>query len=81
MLFSSSVIVHLHDLVTCCAALMYSHQVGPKYHFRNADEQILLLIMLLYLPLWRTRETPFQSPSYMMTVDAIRVSSRIVIMH
>jgi hypothetical protein len=75
MLFNSSVIVHLCDLVTCYAALMYSHWVGPEYHICHTDEQILLLAILLYLPLWRTQETPFQSTCYVMTVDEIRVSS------
>jgi hypothetical protein len=76
MLFNSSMIVHLCDLVTCCAALMCSHRVGPEYHIYHADEQIPLLAILLNLPLWRTQETPFQSTSYVKTVDAIRVSSR-----
>jgi hypothetical protein len=76
MLFNSSMIVHLRDLVTCCAALMYSHRVGPKFHICHVDEQILLLAILLNLPLWRTQEKPFQSTSYVNTVDAIRVSSK-----
>jgi hypothetical protein len=49
--------------------------VGPEYHIFHADEQIPLLAILLYLPLWRTQEIPFQSTSYVKTVDAIRVSS------
>jgi hypothetical protein len=69
----SSVIFHLHDLVTCYVALMYSHWVGPEYHIYHADEQILLLVICLNLPLLSTQETPFWSPSYMMMVDAIRV--------
>jgi hypothetical protein len=68
-------IVHLRDLVTGCVALMYSHRVGPEYHIYHVDEQIPLLAILLNLPLWRTQETPFQSTSYVKTVDAIRVSS------
>jgi hypothetical protein len=58
----SSVIVHLRDLVTCCTTLMCSHRVGPEYHICHADEQIPLLVTLLYAPLRRTQETPFQSP-------------------
>jgi hypothetical protein len=76
MLFNSSMIVHLRDLVTCCIALMYSHWVGPEYHICQVDEQIPLLAILHYLPLWRTQYTPFQSTCYVMTVDAIRVSSK-----
>jgi hypothetical protein len=68
-------IVHLRDLVTCCATLMCSYRVGPEYHICQVDEQIPLLAILLYLPRWRTQETPFQSTSYVKTVDAIRVSS------
>jgi hypothetical protein len=75
MLFHSSMIVHRRDLVTCCAALMCSHRVGTEYHIFQVDEKISLLAKLLYLPLWRTQETPFQSTSYVKTVDAIRVSS------
>jgi hypothetical protein len=75
MLFNSSVIVHLRELVTCCAALMCSHRVGPEYYICHADEQIPLLAILLNLPIWRTQETPFQSTSYVKTVDAIRVFS------
>jgi hypothetical protein len=75
MLFNSSMIVHLCDLVTCCAALMCSHWVGPEYHICQVDEQIPLLAILLYLPLWRTQGIPFQSTIYVKTIDAIRVSS------
>jgi hypothetical protein len=66
---------HLRDLVICCAALMCSHRVGLEYHICQVDEQIPLLAILLYLPLWRTQETPFQSTSYVKMVDAIRVCS------
>jgi hypothetical protein len=69
-------IVHLRDLVTCYAALMYFHRVRLEFHIYHADVQIMLLVILLNQPLWRTQETPFQSPSYVMTVDAIRVASR-----
>jgi hypothetical protein len=47
------------DLVTCCATLMCSHRVGPEYHICHADEQILLLSMLLYLPLRRNPRDTF----------------------
>jgi hypothetical protein len=77
ILFNSSMIVHLHNLVTCCTTLMYSHRVGPEYHICQVDEQIPLLAILLNLPLWRTQCTPFQSTCYVMTVNAIRVSSEI----
>jgi hypothetical protein len=44
-------IAHPRDLVTCCAALMCSRRVGTDYHICHADDQILLLAMLLNLPL------------------------------
>jgi hypothetical protein len=69
-------IAHLRDLVTCYAALMFSHRVGPEYHICHVDEQIPLLAVLLNLPLWGTQETPFQSTSYVKTVYAIRLSSK-----
>jgi hypothetical protein len=75
MLFNSSIIVHPCDLVTCGTTLMYSHRVGPEYHIYQVDEKIPLLDILLYLPLWRTQETPFQSTCYVKTIDAIRLSS------
>jgi hypothetical protein len=74
-------IVHLRDLVTCCTTLMCTHRVGLEYYICHADEQIPLLAILLYLPLWRTQETHFQSTSYVKTVDAIRVPLKVVIMY
>jgi hypothetical protein len=56
-------IIHLRDLVTCCAALMYSHRVGPEYHIRHADEQILLLVYMPQpTPLENPRDTFFSHP-------------------
>jgi hypothetical protein len=44
--------------------------------FHHSDEQILLLVHTpLPTPL-ATQDTPFQSPSYVMMVDAIKVASR-----
>jgi hypothetical protein len=55
---------------------MYSHQVGLEYHIRHADEQIPLLIYTPQPTLLETQETPFRSPCYGVTVDAIKASSR-----
>jgi hypothetical protein len=52
------VIIHLRDLVTCCTALMYSHQMGPEYHIFHTDEEILLLI---YTP----QPTPVESKRHL----------------
>jgi hypothetical protein len=51
--------IHLCDLVTCCAALMYSHRVGPEYHIHHADEQIPLLVYSPQPTHLETQETPF----------------------
>jgi hypothetical protein len=68
-------IIHLHDLVTCCAALMYSHRVGLEYHIRHTDEQISLLVYTPQATSLETQETPFRSPCYGVTVDAIKAST------
>jgi hypothetical protein len=52
-------IIHIRGLVTCCVALMYSHQVGPEYHIRHADEQIPLLVYTPQPTPLETQETPF----------------------
>jgi hypothetical protein len=51
---------------------MYSHQVGPEYHIRHADEQIPLLLYMPQPTPLETQETPFRSPCYGVTVDAIK---------
>jgi hypothetical protein len=54
---------------------MYSHQVGPKYHIRHADENIPLLVYTVQPTPLETQETPFQLPYYGVTVDAVKASS------
>jgi hypothetical protein len=49
--------------------------VGPEYHIRHADEKIPLLIYTPQPTPLETQETPFQSPFYGVTVDAIKDSS------
>jgi hypothetical protein len=68
-------IIHLRDLVTCCVALMYSHRVATEYHIRHAKQIPLFICMPQPTPL-ETQETPFRSPCYGVTVDAIKASSR-----
>jgi hypothetical protein len=68
-------IIHLRDIVTCCAALMYSHRVGQEYYIRHADEQIPLLVYTPQPTPLETQETPFWSPCYSVTVDVIKASS------
>jgi hypothetical protein len=58
---------------------MYSHQVSPEYHIRHTDEQIPLLLYTPQPTPLETQETPFRSPCYGVTVDAIKLSSEIVI--
>jgi hypothetical protein len=55
---------------------MYSHRVGPEYHICHADEQIPLLVYTPQPTPLETQETPFQSPCYGVTIDAIKASSR-----
>jgi hypothetical protein len=55
---------------------MYSHRVGSEYHIHHADEQILLLVYTPQPTPLETQETPFLSPCYDVTVDAIKASSR-----
>jgi hypothetical protein len=43
--------------------------------FQHADEQIPLLMHSPQPTPLETKETPFQSPSYVVTVDAIKASS------
>jgi hypothetical protein len=43
--------------------------------FRHADEKIPLLMHSPLPTSLETQETPFQSPSYVTTVDAIKASS------
>jgi hypothetical protein len=57
-----TMIIHLCDLVTCCAALMCSHRVGPEYHIRHEDEQIPLFVYTPQPTPLETQETPFRSP-------------------
>jgi hypothetical protein len=53
----------ISDLVTCYAALMYSHRVGPEYHICHADEQIPLLVYKPQPnPLENPRDTFFSHP-------------------
>jgi hypothetical protein len=54
---------------------MYSHRVGHEYHIRHADEQIPLLVYMPQPTHLETQETPFRSPCYSVTVDAIKASS------
>jgi hypothetical protein len=54
---------------------MYSHRVGPEYHILHADEQIPLLVYTTQPTPLETQETPFRSPCYGVTVDAIKASS------
>jgi hypothetical protein len=49
---------------------------GPRVSIRHVDGQILLFVHTpLTTPLAYPRDT-FQSPSYVMTVDAIKAASR-----
>jgi hypothetical protein len=57
-------IIHIRDLVKCCAALMYSHRVVLEYHICHADEQIPLLVYTPQPTPLETQVTPFQSPCY-----------------
>jgi hypothetical protein len=49
--------------------------VGPEYHIHHADEQILLLVYTPQPTPLETQETPFWSPCYSVTVDAIKAFS------
>jgi hypothetical protein len=51
-------------------------QVGPEYLSFTWMDISRSWCTCLNLVLWHTQETPFQSPSYMMTVDAIKGASR-----
>jgi hypothetical protein len=48
--------------------------VGPKYHIDHVDEKILLLVYMPQPTPLETQETPFWSPCYGVTVDAIKAS-------
>jgi hypothetical protein len=54
---------------------MYSHRVGPEYHSHHTDEQIWLLVYMPQPTPLETQDTPFWSPCYGVTVDAIKASS------
>jgi hypothetical protein len=73
-MFTRILIIHLLDLVTCCAALMYSHRVGLEYHIYHVDEQILLFVYMPQPTPLETQGTPFWSPCYGVTVDAMKAS-------
>jgi hypothetical protein len=49
---------------------------GPRVSICHMDGKSRSWFTLLYLLLWHTQETPFQSLSYVMTVDAIKSASR-----
>jgi hypothetical protein len=55
---------------------MYSHRLGPEYHIRHADEQIPQLVYMPQPTSLETQETPFWSPCYGVTVDAVKASSK-----
>jgi hypothetical protein len=58
----------LYDLVTCLQARICNcHRVGPEYLAITWMDKSLSLFTLLYLLLWHTQETTFQSPSYVVT--------------
>jgi hypothetical protein len=63
VLLTRTMILHLHDLVTCCTALMQSHREGPEYHIHHADEQIRLLVYTLNLLLWKPKRHLFGHPA------------------
>jgi hypothetical protein len=50
---------------------------GPRVYFCHAEEQIPLLMHTLQPTPLEIQETPFQSPCYGVTVDAIKTSSKI----
>jgi hypothetical protein len=54
---------------------MCSHRVGPEYHIRHVDEKIPLLVYTPQPTPLEIQETPFRSPCYGVTVDAIKASS------
>jgi hypothetical protein len=68
------VIFHPRDLVTCCN-IGWILPSGPRVPFHNAEEQIPLLMHTPQHTPLETQETPFQSPYYRVTVDAIKASS------
>jgi hypothetical protein len=55
---------------------MYSYRVVPEYHTHHVDEKIPLLVYMPQPTPLETQETPFRSPYYGVTVDAIKASSR-----
>jgi hypothetical protein len=58
-------IFHLRDQVTYCAALMYSHRLGPEYHICQADEQNPLLVST-------PQPTPLENPGDTFSVILLR---------
>jgi hypothetical protein len=67
----------LYDLVTCLQARICNcHRVGPEYLSVTWMDKSRSWCTRLNLLLWHTQETPFQSPSYVMMVDAIKAASR-----
>jgi hypothetical protein len=67
----------LRDLVTCLQARICNcHRVGPEYLSVTWIYKSRSWFTLLCILLWHTQETPFQSPSYVMMVDATKAASR-----
>jgi hypothetical protein len=80
MLFTRPMIIHLRDLVICCAALMYSYRVGPEYYIRHADEQIPLLVYTPQpTPLENPRDTFFNHPVTVRRLMQLEFPPKIVI--
>jgi hypothetical protein len=67
-------IFHPRDLVTCYNIGWISPS-GPRVSFRHTEEHIPLLMHTRQHTPLETQETPFQSPYYWVTVDAIKASS------
>jgi hypothetical protein len=72
--FIRSVIFNSRDLVTCCNIGWISAS-GPRVSFRHVEEQILLLVHTPQPTPLEYPKTPFQSPCYRVTVDAIKAAT------
>jgi hypothetical protein len=73
--FTRFVVFHPRDLFTCCNIAYVISLSESRVSFRHVKEQILLLVHTPQSISLAYPKTPFQSPFYGMTVDAIKAAT------